>query len=121
MLNLLGRLFTYFLSNMLALWVASRFVTGFKIPDSLIDLAWLAIVLTLLNVFIRPIFKLILSPIILLTLGLGIILVNMSTLYLLKLALPDYIAISGLLPLFYATLIVGLVNMVAHFLFKPHK
>lgn len=116
-MKLISRLIISFLSNLAALLAAVYFVKGFEIAPEIESFLLVAAVFTLINVFIRPIIKMILSPIILLTLGLGIILVNAFTLYLLDISLTQ-ISIEGLISLFYATLIVSAVNIVIHFTAK---
>jgi putative membrane protein len=114
MLKFFSRLIFSFFSNFVALLTAGYFVKGFEITPDLINFSLVAGVFTLINVFIRPILKFILSPVIVLTFGLGVILVNALTLYLLDFFLAD-IVISGLKPLFYATLIISLINILIGF------
>ncbi len=108
------QLIFYFLSNILALLVATYFIEGFILEPGLNSLVLTAVALTLINTLIRPIIKLILTPIILFTFGLGVIIVNTLMLYLLDKLLPN-ITITGVLPLFYATLIISVVNLVVNF------
>ncbi len=68
----------------------------------------------MINIFIKPILKFILSPVIVLTFGLGVVLVNALTLYFLDFFMAN-IAVSGLKPLFYATLIISLINLLIGF------
>ncbi len=103
-----------FFSNFMALLAAGYFIKEFKIAPDLLNFSLVAGVFTLINVFIRPILKLILSPVIILTFGLGIFLVNALTLYLLDVFLAN-IAITGLKSLFYATLIISLINILIGF------
>lgn len=117
MLKSLARLFFSFVSNVIALGIATYLVSGFEIHTDFPGFLEVALVFTLINAFLRPIFKLILSPVIILTFGLGIILLNMSMLYLLTLLSPN-IKIVGLGPLIYATLIVGIINALFHFFMK---
>lgn len=119
-MKLLSRFLSSFISNVIALYIATYFVVGFKIIGALQDFLWVALIFTLINFFLRPIFKLILGPIIILTLGLGIILVNMLMLYILTLLTPK-IVIAGLSPLVYGSLIIGFANFIFHFLAKGTK
>jgi putative membrane protein len=116
-MKLLSRLIISFISNLIALLTAGYFVKGFIIAPDIKNFIIVTAVFTLINVFLRPLIKAILSPIIILTLGLGIILVNALTLYLLDIFLAQ-ISIEGLIPLFYATLIISAVNIVIHFAAK---
>ncbi|KKQ21322.1 MAG: hypothetical protein US36_C0022G0006 [Candidatus Wolfebacteria bacterium GW2011_GWC1_37_10] len=106
MVNLIGRLIFLFISNVLALWLVNHFVAGFEISSNYIKFATVAGVL---------------SPFIIITLGLGIILINAAILYFLDSYSAD-ISITGLNSLFYATIIIGAVNFVTSFIFKRlHK
>ena len=121
MFKFLGKLLLSFISNGIALFVAYKLVPGFSIAINLSDFLYVTAVFTLINLVMRPILKLLLGPIIILTLGLGLILINMLTLYALGF-LTAKVAIAGLLPLLYASLIIGVVNFTFHFLTKgTHK
>ena len=98
----------------MALLAASYFIKGFEIVPGFTNFFLVAGVFTFLNIFIRPILKLILSPVIVLTLGLAIFLINALMLYLLDKLLIN-ITIAGTVSLVYATLIIGLVNIVINF------
>ncbi len=108
------QLIFYLFSNVVALLVATHFVSGFVVEAGLNNLLLAAVVLTFINALIRPIIKLIFTPIIFLTFGLGVIIVNTLMLYLLDKLLPS-ITITGMLSLFYATLIISAVNLVVNF------
>lgn len=99
--------------NALALVVAAYFVMGFNLEVDLRSLFLLAAVLTALNFFLKPILKLILGPIIVITLGLGLILVNAVILYILDM-LSNNLNIDGVGALLYSSIIIGLVNFVFH-------
>ena len=83
-----------------------------------LKLAGVTLILTLLNFFIRPALKLLFGPIILLTLGLGIIAINGIILYLLTISvnhldvLRGSIIIETIPALIYGTLIITAVNWI---------
>jgi len=108
------QLISLFIVNLIALIVADRYIDGFAITPGYANFALAATTLTLINVFIKPILRFILSPIIFLTLGLGVIIVNALILYGLDLAL-NTLSVSGLIPLFYATLVISLINVFIGF------
>jgi len=95
--------------NAAALWIAQKYITGFMLSGDLQSLAAGAAVLTILNVFLAPLLRLITTPLRWLTLGLFNIVINMAILYLADLLLPQ-LAISGLVPLFWTSLVVGVAN-----------
>ncbi len=99
--------------NALALVVAAYLVQGFNLETDLQNLFILAAVLTALNFFLKPILKLILGPVIVITLGLGLILVNAIILYILD-TLSNNLTIENTGALIYSSIIIGLVNFVFH-------
>ena len=113
-MRLISKFIFSFFSNVLALLAVKYFIAGFAISNNLYGFLSATLIFTLINLFIRPILKLVLSPIIFITLGLGIILVNAITLYILDYFSPD-ITISGLTPLLYATILISVVNLLVHF------
>lgn len=106
----LSKLMATLTGNGLGLLIAAIYVPGFNLPIKFGELFTAAFILTLINAFLRPLIKLIMGPLIVITFGLGIIAVNAVTLYLLSYFMPT-VTISGLLPLFYATLIIGIINL----------
>ncbi len=103
-----------FVSNFVALLAAGYFVPGFLITQDIITLLWVTGALTLLNLIIRPIIKLLLTPIIVLTLGIASLAINAGMLYLLD-YLSVNVTITGIQSLIYATLIVSLINITVDF------
>ena len=103
------------LINTAALLFADRLLSGFAVSQNLYDLLLAALLLTALNAVVRPILKLIMSPLIILTLGLGLIIVNALILYFLTIFAPG-ITIDSTITLLYATLIIGAVNALLGFI-----
>ena len=101
-------------SNFVAFLEAVYFIPGFQISAGYVNFLLAAGVLTLINAFIRPILKLLFTPIIFLTFGLGTLIINALMLYLLDKFLTN-ITITGTLSLIYATLIITAVNLVISF------
>ena len=104
-------------SNAAALLIAAYVVPGFIFSGDIVALAIAAVVFTLINTFIRPILKLVLGPLVVLTFGLFTIVINAALLYLLDLWSPA-ITIQGYLPLLLGTLIVSAVNAILGFVAK---
>lgn len=121
-MKLISRLIIILVTNIIGLFLAAYFVKGFYITPDIITYIKLGIVFSILNIFIRPILKLILTPILLITFGLGIIVVNAIVLYLLYKIYPVGINLdmvtSGLYPLVYATLIISAVHFIISFASK---
>jgi putative membrane protein len=107
--------------NALALWLANLWVPGFILDDKNWEaLVLIALILALLNFLLKPVLTLVLGPVIILTLGLGIIIVNAIILWLLPIIannidfLHGSIIIQTIPALFFATLVVSVVNFIIH-------
>ncbi len=105
------------LANGLSLMAAAYFIQGFKLTSDLKEVALIALILTALNFILKPMLKLILGPIIILTLGLGLFFVNAIVIYILDI-LTKNLTIETIPALVFASLIVGTVNFTFHLLIK---
>ena len=94
----------------------SKYIPGFELSGDYLQILIISLIFTLLNLLLKPILKLLFGPIIILTLGLGLIAVNIAILYILDI-LVDTLTIQGL-ALVYSALIVGLTNFILHSLLK---
>lgn len=79
-----------FFANVLGLWLVSQAVTGIVFAKGFETMAVTAAVLGLFNLFVRPLVNLLLLPLNLLTLGTFRWLVNVGTLYLVTILVPDF-------------------------------
>lgn len=103
-----------FVANGIGLYIVARFINGVTIPLVLESFVVVALALTLINLLVRPVVKLVLTPILILTLGLGSLLVNALMLYFLDILMPA-VTIEGLVALALATAVVSASNLVIHF------
>lgn len=110
-MRLLIKIVLAILGNLAGLLLAAHYVPGFDLAPIPLQILYLALALTLLNAFLRPILKLLMGPVIILTLGLGTILVNAAVLALLDFLAPS-LSIQGVLPLLLGTLILAVANFV---------
>ena len=113
-MRFIARLIFSFFSNLVALGAAVYFIPGFSITPNLVNFLGVAGIFTLINIFIKPLLKLVLTPIVIITFGLGIIFANMLALYLLDF-LSVNITIEGLHALLYSSLIIGSINLLINF------
>src|ERR1700722_15236171 len=108
--------------NAFALWLPNCFVPGFLLSAPLLGLILLGLTLAILNFLLKPVLTLVLGPLIIITLGLGLIVVNAIILwfasYLSNLPQLDFvhgsITIQTIPALILATLVVSVVNFVIH-------
>jgi len=101
----------------LALYAAVYFVDGFEVTADWIEFSVVAAIFTLINIFIKPIIKLVLSPLIIITLGAGLFFVNAAMLYFLDF-ISDSVIINGIMPLLYATIVISIAHFVIGFVVK---
>ncbi len=119
-MKFLGKLVVTFLANVVTVWITAHFLPNFLIAPGGVALATVAAVLTVLQTFIRPLIKLIFSPIIILTLGLFLLIINGTLLFLLD-KFSSSLTINGLDTLFFATVITSAVNIVVHIIYRTLK
>ena len=99
------------LSNALALFAAAYFIPGFSISGDKKNFLIVALILTAINLTIKPILKLFFGPFIILSLGFFLLVINAITLVILDFFSTN-LTIQGYLPLLYGTIIISVVNMV---------
>lgn len=102
-------------ANALGLYLAERYIPGVSLEPGLANLLTLAVVLTLLNLIVRPILKIVLFPLVLITFGLFNILINALILGLLD-YISETIIINGALPLVLASILIGIINTLCQYL-----
>src|SRR3989344_1075731 len=83
-----------FLSSLAGLWACQSFISGFKITGGLENLFIASGALTLIYLIAKPILKILLLPINLLSLGFFGWIINVAILYLLTKLVP-YVIVSG--------------------------
>ena len=122
--NLIWRI----IAGTLAIFLAARFVPGVTIsiiPGESVFLGialteeWqvilvIGVILGLINFFIKPILDKLTIPIKILTLGLFSLILNMAIIWFLDVVFKE-LQISGIIPLFFTTLIVWITNLILGF------
>ena len=119
-MKIIGRFIFHIFTNAVAILIAANVISGFVWNGDLIGLAVAALVLSAINTFIRPILKMMLGPLLVLTFGLFIIVINAVSLFLVPYLLQILgfgapISFAGYLPLILATLIISAVNIIVGF------
>lgn len=97
--------------NALAILIAARFIPGVVYNYELSTLIKIALILALINTFLKPVLKLVLSPLILITLGLFTIIINIFLIWLATYFVPEF-SISGFSAYFWTMIIVSFFNFV---------
>jgi len=93
------------------LWLADKYIQGVQISGDWRMLLIIGAVLGAANFFIKPLLDIIALPLKILTLGLFSLIINMLLVWLVDVAFVELI-IQGLIPLFWTTAIIWLINFV---------
>ncbi|MBI2972990.1 MAG: phage holin family protein [Armatimonadetes bacterium] len=101
------------LFNAIAIYLTTRIIQGLQIPDFTTALI-AALVLGIVNAFIRPIVLLLTLPINLLTLGLFTLIVNTLMLYLVAAVVRSFVITSFWSALIGAVLIAIISTLLSH-------
>ncbi len=105
----------HWLISALAIIIAAKLIPGISV--TLVGALILAVVLGLINVFLKPVIFLLTLPINILTLGLFSLIVNALLVMLAGSIVPDF-SVSGFWPAFFFSIIVSLVTMLFGLGFK---
>jgi putative membrane protein len=105
------RFIVQFLVTAAGLWLAGRLVPGVEFTSTT-TLLLAAVLLGLVNAFVRPVLIFLTFPFTILTLGLFLLVVNAATIGLTAVLLDGF-AVDGLWPGIGAAIVTGLVSWVA--------
>jgi putative membrane protein len=109
----------------LSLWVATRFVSGITFTgDNYVALLGVALVFGVVNSLVKPILSLFSFPVVLLTLGLFLFVING-----LMLLLTSYLSsrlgfgfhVSGIVPAIIGSLVVSITAGILHFVLGTNR
>ena len=99
------------LLNAVALWITAQVVPGFHVGDSL-SLILVAIVLGVVNTFIKPILSFVTAPISIVTLGLFAFVVNAVVLFIVSAIVPQGLRIEGWISAILGAVVLSVVSTV---------
>ncbi|MEK9170795.1 MAG: phage holin family protein [Patescibacteria group bacterium] len=103
------RFLLHIIANGLAVLIAARFIPGVVYGYEPVSLLKIALILALANALIKPILKLLFSPLILLTLGLFTILINIFMVWLAAYFTPE-LSITGIAAYFWTMIVISFFN-----------
>jgi putative membrane protein len=106
------------LGTAIALLITAKIVPGFIIKTFVAALI-AAIVIGLVNAFIRPILKVLAFPITLITFGLFTFVINALTLWLASAITPgSEFQIRGFLPAFLCSIVLSIISTIINYFFR---
>ena len=120
---MMRRFLLRWLINALAIYAASKLVSGIKVEDEWAIIA-VALILGLVNAFIRPLLKFFTCPLIVLTLGLFLFVINAA-----MLAFTAWVAgqlgigfeVAGFGAAFWGALVISLVSLALTLLIRGEE
>lgn len=105
----IGKFIGQIIANALAIVIASYFIVQISFTGGLVDYLIIGLVLTIANIIIKPILKAISSPLIIITFGLFIIVINAVILFAVDWFIKELI-ITGFWGYFWGILIISIIN-----------
>ncbi len=106
------RFFAQVIANALAIFLATYLMPqSFIFEGDILTLIIAGLILGLINFFIRPVLMILASPLIALSLGLFIFIINIGLLWLLQYLVPE-LTINGFWAYFWGALIIGAINII---------
>lgn len=99
-----------------AVWVVAAVVPGVHVRGGVGSYLVVAVILAVLNVLVRPVLKLLSFPLLLVTLGLFLVVINAAVLGLTAL-LTDRLGIDGVGPAVVAALVISVVTWTGETVF----
>lgn len=97
--------------NSLALWLTAQVVPGFSVGDTT-SLVLVAIVLGVVNTFIKPVLSFVTAPLTVVTLGLFAFVVNAVVLFIASAIVPAGLQIDGWMPAILGAVVLSVVSTV---------
>jgi len=110
------------LINAFALWAAAKVISGITYSGPWYGLLIVALVFGVLNAFVRPLLKFLSFPLVILTLGLFIFILNAFMLWLTSAAskaLDLGFTVAGFWPALWGALVISLINMMLSYVTRP--
>ena len=114
------RLIARFLVIAAAVWIVAAVVPGVHVREGIESYLVIALIFALVNMLVKPLLKLLSFPLLLLTLGLFLVVINAAMLGLTAL-LTDRMSIDGFGPAVIAALVISAVTWIGDNVLKLKK
>lgn len=111
----------HWLFNAAALWVAAFFLTGLDFNGTIVQLLLVAAVFGIVNSLLRPLLTILTCPLIVLTLGIFMLVINALMLMVTGWLSTRWglgFTVTGFWPAFWGGLVIGAVSLVLSLLFQ---
>jgi putative membrane protein len=115
-MRLARRLAYMWLFNLAAIYAASQLISGIGYSDSFGTLIVTAFVFAVVNLFLKPVTKLLALPLIIFTLGIALFFINILMLYVTSWVVPGF-RIADFSAAVWATIVIWAVNWLLQIIF----
>ena len=105
------KLVVRFLVIAAAVWLVAAYVPGVTVSEGISSYLWIALIFAAVNLVVKPVLKLLSFPLLLLTLGLFLVVIN-ALMFGLTALLTDRLAVDGVGPAVIASLVISVVTWV---------
>ena len=105
------RLIARFLVVAAAVWLVAAYVPGIEVQDGVGSYLLIALIFSLVNLLVKPVLKLLSFPLLLLTLGLFLVVINAAMLGLTAL-LSERLEVDGIAPAVIGSLVISVVTWI---------
>ena len=94
-----------------AVWIVAAYVPGVQVQQGVTSYLLIAVIFAAVNVVVKPVLKLLALPLLLVTLGLFLIVIN-AAMFGLTAAFTDRLQLDGFVPAVVAALVISTVTWV---------
>ena len=105
------KLLLRFLVVAAAVWLVAAYVPGVTVTEGISSYFWIALVFAAVNLLVKPLLKLLSFPLLLLTLGLFLVVIN-AAMFGLTAWLSERLEVDGIAPAVIGSLVISVVTWV---------
>ena len=105
------KLLLRFLVIAAAVWLVAAYVPGVTVQQGVSSYLWIALVFAAVNLLVKPLLKLLSFPLLLVTLGLFLVVIN-AAMFGLTAWLTERLAVDGIAPAVIGSLVISVVTWV---------
>jgi len=114
------KLILQILANALAIFLLAKYVPQIKFTGDLLDYLLVGLILSLANLIVRPILRIISAPLIFITMGLFMIVINAIILFGVDWFVQE-LTIIGFWGYFWGVIVISILNAAVHLGTKKHE
>ena len=92
-----------------AVWLVAAYVPGVSVTEGISSYLWIALVFAAVNLLVKPVLKLLSFPLLLLTLGLFLVVIN-AAMFGLTALLSERLEVDGIAPAVIGSLVISVVT-----------